>query len=127
MSIRLINLTTILLASVASSVFVHSAVAQVANFNDATPNSHNTSTVFEKILTDEAGDFYLDSSGEGWLNNNFASFPENEISEAGQKINQAYHQLMKQQVGTDPVMRTRDLENPFNTSVFENPSYLGNN
>jgi hypothetical protein len=135
MSTRLINLTTILVASIASSVFAHSAVAQVANvsnFNDATDNAKSTSSVFENIMTDNAGDFYQDSSMEGQLNNMFGwesgltgSYAENEISEAGEKLNQTYNQLMKQQVGRDPVMRTRDLTNPFNTSVMENPNYLG--
>ncbi len=137
MSTRLINLTTILIASIASSIFAHSAVAQVtnvSNFNDATDNVKSTSSIFENIITDNAGNFYLDTSIKGQLNNMFGwesglmgSYSENEIAEAGDKLNQTYNQLMKQQVGRDPVMRTRDLANPFNTSVMENPDYLGGN
>jgi hypothetical protein len=129
MSTRLINLTTILLASIASSVFAHSAVAQsvtppVDSFNDVSADSHSTATIFEKLLTDTAGDFYQDTSLEGQFNHMFGSYSENEISEAGIKINQAFNQLMKQQVGNDPLMRTRDLANPFDTSIMENPDYL---
>jgi hypothetical protein len=136
MSTRLINLTTILLASIASSVFAHSAVAQsvtppVESFNDISADSSSTATIFEKLLTDTAGDFYQDTSLEGQLNNMFGwedglmgSYSENQITEAGIKLNQAYNQLMKQQVGNDPLMRTRDLANPFNTSIMENPDYL---
>jgi hypothetical protein len=139
MSTRLINLTTILVASIASSVFAHSAVAQVIennnpapvspvvpfdNFNDASTNSSSTATILENVVMDTAGDFYDDTSLEGQFNN-FVSYDELEIAEAGKKLNETYNQLMKQQVGRDPVMRTRDLANPFNTSIMDNPDYLG--
>jgi hypothetical protein len=49
-------------------------------------------------------------------------FPENAIRQDAQDTDELYNYLMERQVGDDPVIRTADLVNPFNTSVLTLPT-----
>jgi hypothetical protein len=46
-------------------------------------------------------------------------FPENEIHRDAERINKLYRTALEQQGSSDPVVRTRDLPNPYRTSVLE--------
>lgn len=54
--------------------------------------------------------------------------PENVIRQSGERIEAVYKDLLKQQDDDNPTMRTRDLANPYETSLLElqSPSGLGN-
>lgn len=58
--------------------------------------------------------------GQGSLIRN--SFPENEIARDARAINQLYRELLEQQVSSDPLIRTPDLYNPFDTSLLLLPT-----
>ena len=49
-------------------------------------------------------------------------FPENSIARDGDRLDRLYRDLLNQQVSSDPIIRTVDLPNPYNTSVLTLPS-----
>jgi hypothetical protein len=54
----------------------------------------------------------------------FNFYPEKQIALDGELVNYLYKDVMEQQTASIPPVRTRDLSNPFNTSLYENPSYI---
>jgi hypothetical protein len=48
-------------------------------------------------------------------------FPENEIAADGRAVNRLYEDALAQQVSNDPLIRTPDLENPYQSSVLTAP------
>lgn len=57
--------------------------------------------------------------GIGSLNN---SFIENEITADTKAVNILYRDAILKQGSSDPVVRTRDLPNPYETSILQSPS-----
>ena len=53
----------------------------------------------------------------------FTGFPDQHINADGEAVHNVYQQGIKKQAATGMRMLTRDLENPYNTSLRENPSY----
>ncbi|NDJ19379.1 hypothetical protein [Myxacorys almedinensis] len=49
-------------------------------------------------------------------------YPENLIARDGEKIHRLYRDLLNQQTSSDPILRTADLPNPYNTSVLLQPN-----
>jgi hypothetical protein len=54
------------------------------------------------------------------------AFPEALIADDARRINQVYQEALIRQVSSDPVIRTPDLINPFNTSILTQPSLINN-
>jgi hypothetical protein len=52
-----------------------------------------------------------------------AAFPENQIARDGELLHEIYKDALQQQSSL-PRVRTRDLPNPFDTSLLENPGYI---
>jgi hypothetical protein len=52
-----------------------------------------------------------------------AAFPENQIARDGELLHEIYKDALQQQSSL-PNVRTRDLPNPFDTSLLENPGYI---
>ena len=86
-----------------------------------------------RALNHESGHFFRNNSirsqaelifGFGDLGQ--ASFPEKEIARDAELVEILYKDSLEQQVSSDPVLRTRDLDNPFDSSLLNNPSYLRN-
>lgn len=92
---------------------------------DPSPDSLITvSEVFNRAFFNESGDFYHNRSiprqaayiiGPGLPGG--AGFPELELERDAKLINTLYRDLLEQQVASDPVIRTPDLPNPFDTSI----------
>jgi hypothetical protein len=113
-----------LLALLVSGVaFPNVVVAQTE-----TPNYETTNDAFERAFFRHDRNFYenstpkrqLDSflgSGSGFRN----SFPENEIARDAELVNTLYRDVLQQQVGNDPYLRTPDLPNPYDTSLLMSP------
>ncbi|QDZ39022.1 hypothetical protein FRE64_03160 [Euhalothece natronophila Z-M001] len=84
----------------------------------------NVPQLFREALNYESGNFFDNHSLEGRLKPIFgvgesldrSSFPENEIIRDSRLLNILHRDYRKQQVGEIPI-RTRDLENPYTTSV----------
>jgi len=47
-------------------------------------------------------------------------YRENEIAEDGKQLNLLYRDALRQQNHSGPIIRTRDLPTPFDSSLFEN-------
>ncbi|MDB9375401.1 hypothetical protein [Nodularia sphaerocarpa] len=115
-----------LLALLVSGVaFPNVVVAQTE-----TPNYETTNDAFERAFFRHDRNFYENStpkrqidsflgSGSGFRN----SFPENEIARDAELVNTLYRDVLQQQVGNDPYLRTPDLPNPYDTSLLMSPRY----
>ena len=79
----------------------------------------NSGDFFEQATIDNQLNFFM-----GWRNFPEGSCPENSIARDGLLINIIVEDYFKQLVEREPTIRTRDIENPFNTSVQQNPSYI---
>jgi len=128
---RLVLATTIsLIAScLGSSVLAepNSTATDNNHSNDAAVITYeNVQDLFQKAITYESGNFLTNRSiGEqlqlifGFTDERtqgISAFPENEIMRDTVLLHKVYEDFLKQQAGDDPI-RTRDLENPYNTSL----------
>ncbi|PPS39118.1 hypothetical protein [Chroococcidiopsis sp. TS-821] len=82
---------------------------------------------FYRAFFTNAPDFYRDRSLLRQLNSLFGissftrnSYPENEYIRDARLVNILYQDILQQQVG-NTTLRTPDLQNPYNTSVFSEP------
>jgi len=86
-------------------------------------------TVFNRAFYNDTGRFYdiTDLSGQankiwGWRSWT-GSYMDNQIANDGQTFEAVYDDAIRQQTAGTRV-RTRDLPNPFNSTLQDNPSYL---
>ena len=90
------------------------------------PNTMND--VFRRAVFNSSGTYYDLTDISGQANMMFGwrtwpgSFPENQISEDAQTTEFILQDALRQQSGE--AFRTRDLVNPFDTSIQQNPSYI---
>ncbi len=115
----LIGLLVLLAGSIAFPV----AAEEKGTTNYETPND-----VFERAFFKNDRNFYGNNTFRRQINSIFGlgslrgnSFPENEIARDAELVNVVYRDTLNQQVGNDPYIRTRDLPNPYNTSVMMSP------
>ena len=118
---------SLLLSSFGSSVLANPNQSEETNVI----TYDNIGDLFQKAITYESGNFFDNRSiGEqfqlilgigGVKNNGLSSFPENEITRDALLLHTIYEDYLEQQAGGDSI-RTRDLENPFNTSLGS-PNY----
>ncbi len=54
----------------------------------------------------------------------FNAFPETLIADDARRLNDVYKEALIRQVSSDPIIRTPDLINPFNTSILTQPSFI---
>jgi hypothetical protein len=128
MGIKFQSLSGLLILLAAGIAFPSVVVAE-----SEAPNYETTNDVFERAFFRHDRNFYengtpkrqLDSllgSGSGFRN----SFPENEIARDAELINTVYRDVLTQQVGNDPYLRTPDLPNPYDTSLLMSPRLNAN-
>ena len=114
MSIKFTKLSPILIATaIASSLMTGIARAG------------SVSETFEKAYFENSGNAFENSTIWGQLEFIFgpSGFAETKIARDGKLVNIIYHDVMKQQAESGYKMLTRDLKNPFNTSVAEYQRY----
>ncbi|BAZ48146.1 hypothetical protein NIES4103_07520 [Nostoc sp. NIES-4103] len=111
------------------------AFPSIASAQTQTPNYETTNDAFERAYFRHDRNFYENSSsvkrqldaflgaGSGFRN----SFPENEIARDAELVNTLYRDVLTQQVGNDPYIRTPDLPNPYDTSLLMSPRMNANN
>ena len=119
MSIKFTKLSSILLITTISSLFAFSAKAE---------KPPSLSEAFEAAYFENAGNSYRKSSIIGQLNTilGFRGFPDKQISADGKLVDKLYEDALKQQSQVGSPIKTRDLNNPYNTSLQENPNYISN-
>lgn len=142
MQMRLTKLLGALVLAAASTGLASAAIAQTAPSSptivpasprtlgfDASfttpPNRLETiPEAFNRAFFQDSGDFYQNRSiqrqisyiiGPGLPGG--AGFPELELERDAKRINRLYNELLELQVSSDPVLRTPDLPNPYDTSL----------
>lgn len=120
MSIKLAKLSSILLITAISSLFASQVKAE---------EPASVAETFENTYFDNTGNNYQNSSFIGQLNTilGFKGFPESQISADGKAIDTLYNNVLENQSQVGSPLRTRDLNNPYNTSLIEieNSGYSG--
>ena len=81
--------------------------------------SHHTRDIFEQ--SDILGQFNFLF---GWSDAPEGSYTENDIMRDSHLLYVIYDDYFRQLNQREPTMRTRDINNPFNTSVRQSPSYM---
>jgi hypothetical protein len=109
------------------------AFPSVVTAQTQTPKSETTSDVFERAFFRHDRNFYENGTLKRQLDSLFGagasfggSFPENEIARDAQLVNALYHDVLTQQAGNDPYIRTPDLPNPYDTSLIMSPRLNAN-
>ncbi len=98
-----------------------------------TPNYETPSEVFERALFKNSPNFYGSQTLKSQIHEIFGSgsilrnsFPENQIARDGELVNIVYRDVLNQQVGHDQYIRTRDLPNPYDSSLLASPRMNAN-
>lgn len=112
---KLTKLSKVLVIGTLASLFSIPAQAEMTSLHEA----------FEDAYFTKGKNAFEQSSIFGQFNTifGFTGFPEQHISTDGKAVDQVYQEGMMQQAATGMRMYTRDLENPYDTSLRENPSY----
>lgn len=122
------SLTGVLVLVAAATGFPSTATAELASSTQLS-GYETTGERFNRAFFKNDRDFYRNRSvgrqldlilGPGSLIRN--SFPENEIRRDAELVNILYRDTLQQQVSNDPIIRTPDLPNPYETSVLQSPS-----
>ncbi|MDJ0593484.1 MAG: serine/threonine protein kinase [Pleurocapsa sp. MO_226.B13] len=118
MSIRFTKLTklsNILLIASVFSLFSLSAKAEMQPLDEK----------FEAAYFANGKNAFAQSNIFGQINTifGFTGFPEQHISGDGKKVDNLYEETMNNQASMGMPIVTRDLTNPYDTSLRENPSY----
>jgi hypothetical protein len=91
--------------------------------------NNNLSELFNRAFNHNTGSFHDINDILGQVNNIFGartfpgSYLDNQISRDAKLVGTLYHYFLNQEM-KKPSIATRDLPNPFNTSIQEDPSYL---
>jgi hypothetical protein len=100
----------------------------VASAETETPNYETANDAFERAYFRHDRNFYENNTPKRQLQNFLGngsgfrnSFPENEIARDAELMNTLYRDVMTQQVGNDPYLRTPDLPNPYDSSLLASP------
>lgn len=82
---------------------------------------------FQEALDSNSKNFLINENSLGrqvdllfGLGNFTNSFRENELEQDLKLLHEVYRDVLNQQVNSGPVLRTRDLPNPFNTTLSGN-------
>ncbi len=121
---RLTNLLSALVLAAASSVLASAARAQNAPPGFEPVRVETIPEAFERAFFTNTGDFYRSRSIPSQINYIIgpglpggAGFPELQLERDAKRITELYKNLIEQQASADPIIRTPDLPNPFDTSV----------
>lgn len=121
MEMRLTRLLSALVLAAASSLGASRAMAQTEiEYVEFEPVRLETiPEAFNRTFFDQSGTFYYNRSL--WRQANYilgvTGFPDVELENDADSLNKLYHEVLEQQVSSDPIIRTPDLPNPFNNSI----------
>ncbi|WP_159786839.1 hypothetical protein [Sodalinema gerasimenkoae] len=122
---RSLRLTPVLGAAIAALMSIAPpAAAQISESEVTVPGLETrrlrTLTIpeaFERGFFEHSRDFFRNRSIPSQIDSLLFNFPENNISRDGRLVNILHRDIMRQQLTNDPLIRTPDLANPYNTSV----------
>jgi len=90
----------------------------------AQPSAEAVPTIpqaFEDAYFRNGQDFYHNHQVPRNLTWFLGPFPENEIADDGKAVNRLYVDALAQQASNDPLIRTPDAENPYQSSLLTGP------
>ena len=126
---RLTNLLSALVLTAASSVLASAARAQNAPLGFEPVRTETIPEAFDRAAFTESGNFYRSRTFESQVGYIIgpglpgrAGFPELQLERDARRISELYRDLLDQQASADPIIRTPDLANPFNTSLRLSPA-----
>ena len=120
------HLTTVLVVGATVQGIGQEAIAQTYLEGRNPTYPEHTNDVFTRALYYELPDTFASFSTGQVLNDYFgvypfglngAGYPEHRGKRDIKKIDILYRDILLQQVDSDPVLRTQDLPNPFNSSL----------
>lgn len=113
----------ILILSAVSGIFA--TVPKVAaNPSNVLPSRFETiPEVFENTFFRNDRDAFTNRSIWRQLNYLIGPFPENEINRDAKAVHNLYVEVLEQQLSSDPILRTPDLPNPYNSSLLQLSSF----
>ena len=114
-----IKFTTKLSQILLATVIISSAMNGVAK-------AESIPETFVEAYFENSGDAFDNGSILGQFKFLFGigGFAETKIANDGKLVDIIYHDVMHQQTEGGPRLVTRDLSNPFDTSVADNPEYI---
>lgn len=123
MRINFNRLSGVLVIVVAASGFHGAAIAQ----STSSTQPHAAPTLadkFEQTYFSNDPNFFRNRSIGRQLNWLFGinGFSENEINRDAAQLHKLFESSLKQQTTSDPVIRTRDLPNPYDSSILTSPN-----
>ncbi len=112
---KLTKLSQILLIAGAASIFGNSVRAEMMPLDED----------FEAAYFSNGKNAFVQSNVFGQINTivGFTGFPEQHINRDGQAVDRVYRAGMAEQSSMGASIMTRDLANPYDTSLRENPNY----
>ena len=126
-ALRFRNLTGVLVLVAAASGFPFAAIAQPTLSTQPSSNELISETFNQAFFASDR-EFYRNRSFGRQLDLilGVGSFTESEISQDAERVNNLYEDSLNRQVSSDPIIRTRDLPNPYDTSIRTSPPLNGN-
>ncbi len=123
MHINFGNLSVVLVIVAAATGFDGTAIAQPASSSQAKVNE-TLSETFDRAFFKNDPDFFRNRSFKRQFEWMFgpSGFVENEITRDGKLVHNLYQTSLDKQVASDPIIRTRDLPNPYETSILSSPA-----
>lgn len=126
---RLTKLLGALALAVASSGLASAVKAQNAPLGFEPIRTETIPDAFEREFFRDSGNFYRTRTFESQVGYILgpglpgrAGFPELQLERDARRISELYRDLIDQQASADPIIRTPDLANPFNTSLRLSPA-----
>lgn len=119
------HLITVSVVGAAAST-AQQAIAQTYLEGREPSYPEHTTDVFTRAIHYELRDTETSFDSWQWLNEAFGflplsisepAYPDHQLKRDANKVNLLYQDVMFQQVASDPVIRTPDLQNPFNSSL----------
>lgn len=121
---RLTQLIGALVLASASTVLAWPAMAQTDSTSFEPIRLETIPEAFNRAFFRESNDYYYSRTIPSQIQYMFgpgvpgrATFPDLLIERDAERINRLYNDVLEQQVSSDPVLRTPDLPNPFDTSI----------
>lgn len=127
---RLPKLLSAFVLATASSLLASAAMAEPDSSSYEPIRLIPLDEAFNRTFFRDSGTFYHNRSLQRQFEYIFgpgvpgrANFPDLEIERDAERVNKLYVYTLDQQVSSDPVLRTPDSPNPFNTSLRQLPQF----
>ena len=120
MSIKFTKLTKVLIIATIASLFSLEAKADTDPLNEVL-----LSDLFESAYFDNGENAFVQSSFIGQINTiiGIPKFPEQDIAADAKEVDKLYEAALERQTSTGERLITRDLENPYDSSLRVDPGY----